>query len=642
MKPDKEHNESPIKESLKASREPLHSPQLFTSIDLLVDKDNEASENPSPQPKRKIIRHRIWEKQPLSSRQRVTRNTRNTSKTECMADVQGREPPTNHLSAPKVQPFPMVQRFLNTLGINCTPPVQSNSLHLHQNTKLGSPPILGKSSGKSSIHTSTPTARSKWSGQGSPSLEIRVSPVPREEEIVTDNSSDFQSPSPPTEGKRGQSQGDLGGSPSLPSKYESCVSSEQDTNQHYVTGETCDSDKEDKSPSYDEGSIRISHGMFKGAKIPKITFESPLKQEPPSHHTDSSTDHITLNTEPSIIITRRTRAGKSVKRLESSQSSCTTLGPKVFITRRNEIISPWLAKRFSPKVTRSRSRLLEEQSDESHNADISHFKNSFSSSCASEAHKSWGSKGKKNIKRGNMLRRKSKRITAQKTDSVLDSDESNIDFLPPVKRSQGLEKTRKQKRSIIPKGVTKASLDLPPKAKSVKLSRKRNPAKVSAPTRRSTRLLLTHDLTASTNRSSNKTGSSFTDIPSDYSSIINFKPRRGRRNNQFIFHRRSPSLTSVDSLPDGSHSEPSAPSTSTKEAGGNLDDWKDGGGATGLREAVVMVTRLEESTGISRESVGAYNPLPPLPVKPGKGWRRSIAIRARAVSCNLTILMYIS
>ncbi|KAK8395014.1 hypothetical protein O3P69_006048 [Scylla paramamosain] len=526
IQPEKEQNESLSNESQKPSIQPVYSPDLFATLDKIVDTENEISVNTPPPPKKtKILRQRTRGKQALH-RQETSKNniaetstkvhmTKNTPSIEQVADVQGREPPSSQSLVPKVQPSPLVKRFLNSLGIACTPLVKSSPVGLlpppYMSQQSGSPPVTGKSSGKSSVHTSTPTEWSKWSGQGSSSLDIRVSPVPREEDVVTDNSSVFQSPSPPVEINRGQSQGDLGDSPSLPSKYESCVSSgrfKEDSSQQYVTGETCESEKEELSDN-DVNSIKITQGMFKGARIPKISFGSPLQQEPTVHGTESAPDQILFDSGPSIII--RTKTGKAAKRLKSPQSSSTTQSP--IVARNGKPLSPWLAKRFSPKITR--------------------------------------------------------------------------------------------------------------------------------------------------NRASSQAEASITHVSSDCSSIINFRPSR-RKNDHFIFHCKSSTITSVDSWPDSSCAEPPLPVSSNQLTGETCGDLKDTfigpenlhsasgketmaskdcqpgkvngcGNEYGLQEVFVKLVRLEDERRI-RKSVTNFNPLPVLPAKPGKGWRRSIAIRARAMS----------
>ncbi|XP_063878761.1 uncharacterized protein LOC135110405 [Scylla paramamosain] len=667
IQPEKEQNESLSNESQKPSIQPVYSPDLFATLDKIVDTENEISVNTPPPPKKtKILRQRTRGKQALH-RQETSKNniaetstkvhmTKNTPSIEQVADVQGREPPSSQSLVPKVQPSPLVKRFLNSLGIACTPLVKSSPVGLlpppYMSQQSGSPPVTGKSSGKSSVHTSTPTEWSKWSGQGSSSLDIRVSPVPREEDVVTDNSSVFQSPSPPVEINRGQSQGDLGDSPSLPSKYESCVSSgrfKEDSSQQYVTGETCESEKEELSDN-DVNSIKITQGMFKGARIPKISFGSPLQQEPTVHGTESAPDQILFDSGPSIII--RTKTGKAAKRLKSPQSSSTTQSP--IVARNGKPLSPWLAKRFSPKITRNRSRMLPWQSDESHNTDLSHCRSI--SSCASEDQNSWASKNNnkcKNLQRGNVLQKKSMRSAAQETESCLDTDESTVDFLPPLERSQILERRRTLRSSFSSRGGIRSSQGLPPIArKSVRILKKRN----LVPARRSSRLLAYNH---NTSRASSQAEASITHVSSDCSSIINFRPSR-RKNDHFIFHCKSSTITSVDSWPDSSCAEPPLPVSSNQLTGETCGDLKDTfigpenlhsasgketmaskdcqpgkvngcGNEYGLQEVFVKLVRLEDERRI-RKSVTNFNPLPVLPAKPGKGWRRSIAIRARAMS----------
>ncbi|XP_045119820.1 uncharacterized protein LOC123509532 [Portunus trituberculatus] len=658
--------------SKKPSIQPVCSPDMFASIDKIADTENEISVNTPPAPKTRTLRQTTRKK--ALCRQRTSKinigdtstkvhRTKNTLGTERVADVKRREPPSSQFLVPNVQPSPLVQRFLNSLGITRTPLVQSSPAGLlaspHVSQQSGSPPVTGKSTGKSSVHTSTPTEQSKWSGQGSSSLDIRVSPVPREEDVVTDNSSDFQSPSLPIEINRGQSPGDLGGSPSLPSKYETCASSgrfREDSNQQYVTGETCNSEKE-KSPNIDSSSIKISQKKFKSARIPKMSFESPPQQKLTAHGTEPASDQILFDSYSSIII--ETRGGKAAKMLESSQISSSTQSPKGFIVARNgKRLSPCLAKRFSPKVTRSQSKLLGFQSDGSHNTDLS---NCISiSSCASDQ-RSWSSKDNNiyiNLQTGNVRQKESIRFAAQETESHLHTDESTVDFIPPYEISSVLKRKRTLRSSFVSRRGMRKPLDLPPIArKSLRIQNKRKSVKVSIPIRRSSRLLVHNH---NTSRASSQEAST-THVSSDCSSIINFRPIR-RRNDHFIFHRWSSTITSLDSWPDSSHAEPPVPvstnqhteeteicedlkdsfidpkniqNASVKEIMASKDSHlREGNECSNeysLKEVFVRLVRLENERS-TRKDVRVFSPLPSLSVKPGKGWRRSIAIRARAMS----------
>lgn len=67
-----------------------------------------------------------------------------------------------------------------------------------------------------------------------------------------------------------------------------------------------DSEKDNESLSHDRRSIGITCRLFKGVKIPKFTFKSPLQQEPPSHGTNSGTNQIIFSSKSTVIIDGRT------------------------------------------------------------------------------------------------------------------------------------------------------------------------------------------------------------------------------------------------------------------------------------------------------------------------------------------------
>lgn len=235
----------------------------------------------------------------------------------------------------------------------------------------------GKSSVKSDICTSTPanTSRHKtalksgshWSLHASPSLENVLSPVPRDNSLITmDTSSVFESPMS-FKGNSIVSSNKVGAGPSLGSKYESCLSSHNFEISHPVSiplvpsrelvKDSSSCERENQSPESYDSSKEISNGPFKGVFIPlcdpKETSDNKLT---PPHifqkdHDANSMSVVTLpvNTRSDIgeispvlvsFTRRRKKNGvkKLLKRLQSSRDI--SVGEKsVFVTQSDWKIS---------------------------------------------------------------------------------------------------------------------------------------------------------------------------------------------------------------------------------------------------------------------------------------------------------------
>lgn len=270
----------------------------------------------------------------------------------------------------------------------------------------------------------------------------------------------------------------------------------------------------------------------------------------------------------SPVIKNLTRPQKGVKRIvKCSNNFSAKKSSKV--TQRERKTPSWVAKRFSPTVTRSRSRFLGQLSDSSHNTDQSHLETTQDQNVKS---------AEKGLKRrsgnkGNVSGKKSKALAAQKTESTLDTDydkESTMGSLPPLEElsvaedTQPLRQTRRT--SVISKGGNRGLSDLPPLPKrSMRLSRKLNPAGISG-TKRSTRLSsLIHksqesNITRKSRKVDQEEPSMQFSLSNFSSSPVKFQPRGRRRNNQFIFYRpnssQSTTISSVNSSAGVSLSHP--------------------------------------------------------------------------------------
>lgn len=361
-----------------------------------------------------------------------------------------------------------------------------------------------------------------------------------------------------------------------------------------------------------------------------------------------------------------------------------------------------MAKRFSPIVTRSRSRFPGQLSDSSHTTDQSHL-GTIEDQNDKSAEK--GLRHRRRGNKGNATRKKSKGLAEHGTKSTLDIDndtESTMGSLPPLEELSDAEDTqplRQTRTGVISKSGNRGFSDLPPLPKrTTRLSRRLNPAGISG-TKRSTRLssLIHKPQEGSITRKSRKVDQEEPSMQISLSNLssspVKFQPK-GRRSDQFIYYRPDSSqcttISSVNSSPGVSLSHPpsdtqhpytspsrhpafhsgsqhpagavgkevsrvsleSSQQTTVEEGAGTelestrLSRMSSGGDEADTRKCVfkqpfVLLRKIDESDRCNNNSNRSESVLPPLlpplaiPGKPGKGWRRSIAIRARAVSLNL-------